>query len=150
MEDYPATILEFEQQFPTEEACREYLFRLRWPDGFSCPRCGHGKAWLTNRGLHRCCQCDSQVSVTAGTVFQDSGKPLRLWFRAIWEITSQKHGVSALGLQRVLGLEANEAWLERRYLRMEPERIEQAMVAWQAAGEPSACCSPRFPTLAAR
>jgi transposase-like protein len=104
MEDYPRTILEFEERFATEEACRQYLMDLRWPDGFLCPRCGHREAWTTNRGLYRCRLCDSQVSVTAGTIFQDTRKPLRLWFRAIWYVVNQKSGVSALGLQRVLGL----------------------------------------------
>ena len=116
MEDYPRTIVEFQERFRTEEACREYVARLRWPEGFCCPRCGHRKSWATKRGLLRCCQCDYQVSVTAGTIFQDTRKPLRLWFWAIWYITSQKHGVSALGLQRVLGLTRYETvwiWLHK-------------------------------------
>ncbi|MHC1623662.1 MAG: IS1595 family transposase [Candidatus Methanospirareceae archaeon] len=104
MEDYPKTILDFEQRFATEEACREYVVQLRWPEGFCCPRCGHGEVWIMKRGLYWCRQCDYQVSVTAGTIFQDSRKSLRLWFRAIWYVVNQKHGVSALGLQRVLGL----------------------------------------------
>lgn len=96
-------MLEFEQQFATEEACLEYLFKIRWPDGFSCPRCRHKRAWLTKRGLFHCAHCGFQVSVTAGTVFQDTKKPLQLWFRAIWYITNQKYGANALGLQRILG-----------------------------------------------
>lgn len=121
VEDYPRTILEFEQRFATEEACRKYLFQLRWPEGFSCPRCGHGQAWATKRGLYRCCRCDYQISVTAGTIFQDTRKPLRLWFRAIWHVTSQKNGVSALGLQRVLGLpryETTWTWLQKLRVAM--------------------------------
>lgn len=118
MEDYPRTLLEFEERFATESACREYLAQLRWPEGFRCPCCGHGRAWATQRGLYRCCQCDRQVSVTAGTIFQDTRKPLRVWFRAIWAITSQKQGVSALGLQRVLGLTRYETvWLWLHKLR---------------------------------
>jgi len=108
VEDYPKTILEFEERFATEKACYDYLFQLRWPNGFCCPRCGHRKTWNTKRGLYRCCQCDYQISVTAGTIFQGTRKPLRLWFRAIWHITSQKQGVSALGLQKVLGLKRYE------------------------------------------
>lgn len=104
MEDYPTTILEFEERFATEEACRQYLFDLRWPEGFCCPRCGHGDAWVTKMGLLRCRMCDGQISVTAGTIFQDTRKPVRLWFRAIRYVVNQKNGVSALGLQRVLGL----------------------------------------------
>lgn len=115
-EIYPNTLLEFENLFATEDACRRYLFQLRWPEGFSCPRCSHQKAWETNRGLYRCNHCDYQTSVTAGTIFQDTRKPLRLWFRAIWHLTGQKSGGSALGLQRVLGLKRYETtwtWLHK-------------------------------------
>jgi ribosomal protein L37AE/L43A len=104
MEDYPRTLLEFEQRFSSDQACRDYLFRLRWPDGFHCPRCQHQDAWQTERGLYHCKHCNFQTSITAGTIFQDTGKPLLLWFRAMWYVTNQKHGVSALGLQRALGL----------------------------------------------
>lgn len=104
MEDYPKTMIEFEQRFITEDACREYLYQMRWPDGFICPRCGRQKCWKMQSGLYRCSRCKYHLSVTAGTIFQDSRIPLRLWFRAIWQMVSQKHGISALGLQRVLGL----------------------------------------------
>lgn len=116
MDDYPETILEFEGRFASEQACREYLVSLRWPEGFRCPACGHAKAWWTSRGVLHCASCGRQTSVTAGTVFQDTHKPLRLWFRAMWYVTSQKHGVSALGLQRVLGLGSYHtawAWLHK-------------------------------------
>lgn len=118
MEDYPGTLMEFERRFSTEEACREYLFRLRWPGGFSCPRCGHVKAWPMKGALLRCVRCDYKASVIAGTVFQGTRKPLTLWFRAIWWVTSQKNGASALGLQRVLGLGSYEtAWTWLHKLR---------------------------------
>ena len=118
MEDYPCAILDFEERFATEEECRHYLAQLRWPEGFCCPRCGHRKAWITKRRLYHCCQCEFQTSVTAGTILQDTRKPLRLWFRAMWHITSQKSGVSALGLQRVLGLSRYEtAWVWLHKLR---------------------------------
>ncbi len=111
MKDYPKTILDFEKRFATEESCHQYLFDLRWTDGFRCPCCGHEKAWTTKRGLYRCCRCDKQISVTAGTIFQDTRKPLQLWFRAIWYVVSQKNGVSALGLQKGLGLGSyHTAW----------------------------------------
>lgn len=103
MEDYPRTLQEFEARFSTEAGCRDYLFQLRWPDGFRCPRCGGRKAW-TIATLLQCTGCDHQTSVTAGTLFQDTRKPLITWFRAMWYVTSQKNGASALGLQRVLGL----------------------------------------------
>jgi len=103
MKDYPNTLIEFEQRFSTEEACREYLETLRWPEGFCCPRCGNKQSWRKATGLHECRQCGYKASVIAGTIFQDTKKPLTLWFRAIWHITSQKYGVNALGIQCILG-----------------------------------------------
>ena len=105
MEDYPQNLPEFEARFSSEEACREYLFRLRWPDGFRCPGCGCGKSWPLRKVLLQCAACGRQTSVTAGTIFQDTRSPLPLWFRAMWWVTTQKTGASALGLQRVLGLQ---------------------------------------------
>jgi transposase-like protein len=118
MEDFPRDLTEFEARFTTEEACREYLFRLRWPDGFRCPRCGGRKAWPLREVLLQCAACGHQSSVTAGTIFQDTRKPLTLWFRAIWWVTSQKNGASAMGLQRVLGLGSYKtAWTWLHKLR---------------------------------
>jgi transposase-like protein len=118
MDDYPHTLEEFEARFATEQACRDYLVRLRWPDGFRCPRCGHGRAWAVRALLLQCAACDYQVSVTAGTIFQDAHKPLRTWFRAIWWVTSQKTGISALGLQAALGLGSyRTAWTMLHKLR---------------------------------
>jgi len=105
-EDYPRTLLEFETRFATEEACRDYLFKLRWPEGFVCPACGGRMAWPATRGRWVCRNCQRQTTVTAGTIFQDTHKPLRLWFRVMWHVTSQKTGASALGLQRELGLQS--------------------------------------------
>jgi len=129
MEDYPKTLLEFEKRFATEEACLEYLFQLRWPQGFRCPQCGHDKAWSTKRSLFHCTRCGFQASATAGTIFQDTKKPLRLWFRAIWHLTNQKYGANALGLQRILGLGSyHTAWtwmhkLRRAMVRPGRERL---------------------------
>ncbi len=111
VEDYPRSLLEFEDRFRTEDACWLYLVQLRWPTGFCCQRCGHSQVWETGRGLLMCRACRAVVSVTAGTIFHGSHLPLRAWFRAIWWITNQKSGVSALGLQRTLGLGSYEtAW----------------------------------------
>ena len=116
MEDYPRSIIEFRKRFATEELCLRYLGSLRWPDGFQCPYCGHGEAWKTREGLYKCRKCRRRTSVTAGTIFHGTRKPLRLWFEAIWHITSQKYGANALGLQRVLGLGSYHTawkWLHR-------------------------------------
>lgn len=104
MEEYPRNIMEFEKRFNSEESCREYLFQIRWPNGFECPRCRHNESWMTGDGLYMCKKCEFKASITAGTIFQDTRKPLQLWFRAIWYITNQKYGISALGLQRALDL----------------------------------------------
>src|SRR6478672_4408929 len=104
MEDYPRTVLEFEDRFRSEEACWEYLVRLRWPEGFICPRCQATGGWAASRGRWICPRCRHQASVTAGTIFQDTRKPLRMWFRAVWHVTSQKTGASAVSLQQALGL----------------------------------------------
>jgi len=126
MEDYPRTLMELEKRFSTDQACREYLFALRWPDGFVCPRCGGCRAWPMSRGLWLCGQCRYQASVTAGTIFQDGRLSLTLWFRAMWYVTSQKNGVSALGVQRVLGLGSYQtawAWLHKlRRAMVRPNR----------------------------
>jgi len=110
--------MELEAAFSTEAACREYLARLRWPDGFRCPRCGSGKSWPVRSVLFQCAACGCQTSVTAGTIFQDTRTPLPVWFRAMWWVTTQKNGASALGLQRVLGLKSYEtAWTWLHKLR---------------------------------
>jgi len=118
MEDYPRDLAEFEARFSTEAACREYLLRLRWPDGFCCPRCAGRKTWPLRGVLLQCSGCGYQSSVTAGTIFQDTRKPLTVWFRAMWWVTSQKNGASALGLQRILGLGSYKtAWTWLHKLR---------------------------------
>ncbi len=118
---------EFNDRFATETACRDYLVSLRWPDGFHCPRCAATKGWpIRGRGLVQCAGCSHQASVTAGTIFQDTHKPLRLWFQAIWLVTSQKHGASAQSLQQVLGLGSYETawtWLHKlRAAMVRPDR----------------------------
>jgi len=117
MEDFPRTLGELESRFGSEQACRDYLRQLRWPEGFRCPRCSHDRSWPVAKRLE-CAKCGYQASLTAGTIFQDSHKPLSMWFRAIWWVTSQKNGTSALGLQRVLGLGSYQtAWTWLHKLR---------------------------------
>lgn len=117
MVEYPRDLTELEEWFTTDEACRSYLERLRWPDGFCCPRCGEQKAWRTG-GLLRCAACQYKASVTAGTIFHDTRKPLTLWFRAIWWVVSQKYGASAKGVQKILELGSYQtAWVWLHKLR---------------------------------
>jgi transposase-like protein len=129
VENYPRNQAEFDARFGSDEACRAYLLALRWPDGFRCPQCGHAKAWPVRSLLFQCAACGRQTSVTAGTIFQDTRSPLTVWFRAMWTVTSQKTGTSALTLQQVLGLGSYQtAWtwlhkLRRAMVRPGRERL---------------------------
>ena len=116
MEDYPRTLTELEARFSSEEECRRYLVKLRWSDGFRCPRCNGIKAWPIRQLLYQCSACGHQTSVIAGTIFEGTRKPLVVWFRAIWWVVSQKNGASALGLKRVLGFGSYQtawSWLHK-------------------------------------
>jgi transposase-like protein len=118
MEDYPRNQAEFETRFATEGACQGYLFGLRWPDGFICPRCSGRPGWPTKRGLVMCRACGYQGSVRAGTIFEGSHKALGTWFRAMWYLTGAKSGASAVTIQRVLGLGGYQtAWTWLHKLR---------------------------------
>ncbi len=126
-EDYPRTYQEFLEWFADETACRRYLTRCRWPQGFECARCGgRTEPWTTSRGYLHCRQCGSEVSVTAGTIFDRTRMPLRTWVAAMWFVTSQKDGASALGLKRVLGLGSYQTawtWLHKlRQAMVRPDR----------------------------
>jgi transposase-like protein len=112
MREYPMTFNEFTSRFSTEKKCRDYLYQLRWPNGFFCPKCKQAvTAWPIGESLYKCSNCSHKTSVIAGTIFQDTRKPLKDWFTAIWWITTQKNGASAMGLQRVLGLKSyTTAW----------------------------------------
>lgn len=118
--DYPETFQDFDKWFSTERACLEYIAKLRWSTGFTCPGCGEkaDKPSLMGRGLILCLECKRQTSMSAGTLFHGSHKPLRTWFLAMWFVTSQKYGASALGLKRVLGLGSyNTSWTWLHKLR---------------------------------
>lgn len=124
--DYPRTLQEFDQWFYTEKDCMEYLVGLRWPEGFRCPECNGTKGWQMAEGMIRCSECKRKTSVLAGTIFHGTRKPLRLWFQAIWYVTSQKFGGNASGLKRVLGLGSYQtawSWLHKmRRAMMRPGR----------------------------
>lgn len=133
MAEYPQTVMEFRDQFASEEACRHYLVRLRWPLGVRCPDCESHEIWTMSPPFYRCADCGYDFTVTAGTLFADTHKPLRLWFEAIWYVTNQKLGASALGVQRVLGLGSyRTAWswlhkLRRAMVRPGRDRLAGAV-----------------------
>ena len=119
-QDYPRTWSEFLDRFGSEEACLAYLETLRWPQRFVCPACAVARPpYRSSRGRLMCRACGRQSTVTAGTIFDKTRTPLRVWLAAAWYLTNQKQGVSALGLQRVLGLGSYQtAWtLLHRYRR---------------------------------
>ena len=99
------SLLEFQRRFSSEEACQHALEQARWPNGFACPRCGHGKASrISTRRLLQCCACRYQISLTAGTILHKKRTPLIKWFRAIWMVAQDKGGTSAMRLAKPLGL----------------------------------------------
>lgn len=119
--------MDFQERFPDESACLEYLAASRWPDGYRCPACGGGQAWvLERRHLWECAGCHHQASVTAGTVMHGTHTSLRVWFWAAYLVATHTPGISAKQLQRQLGLSRYEtAWLMLQKLRramVAPER----------------------------
>lgn len=109
--DYPRSYAEFRSWFSDDGACLDYLDWLRWRRGWLCPLCGWAVGWALRNGRRECEGCGRQTSTTAGTIFHRTRTPLTVWFAAAWQMTSQKHGISALGLQRVLGLGSYQtAW----------------------------------------
>ena len=141
------TFNQFTRQFASEEQCRNYLYELRFPDGFVCPKCMHDKAWLRGNHLYECEKCKHGTSVTAGTIFQDTRKPLKDWFVAIWWITTQKYGASAEGLRQILGLKSYETawtWLHKiRTAMVVPNRsklsgtveVDETYIGGETAGK---------------
>lgn len=117
--DFPKTLAQFQRRFASEEACRAYLAASRWPDGYRCPRCGHDAALeLPGRLLWRCRGCAYDTSVTAGTILHRTRTPLARWFWAAYLVTTHTPGLSAVQLQRQLGLARYEtAWVMLHKLR---------------------------------
>ncbi len=106
---FPKSLREFQAKFATDDACAEYLAACRWPDGFTCLRCGHEHAYaFTERRRWQCVSCRYQVSLTAGTVLHNSKTPLTVWFWAAYLMTTDKRGLSALLLQRQLEISRYE------------------------------------------
>lgn len=147
--DYPQTLAQFDARFSTEEACVDFLRSVRWPQtGFLCPSCSSSSPpWPTSRGLLKCRECGRQASITAGTPLEKTRKPLRMWLQAMWFVASQKRGMSAVDLQRLLGLGSYQtawAWLHKlRRVMVVPGRdkltgwvdIDETLVGEEAGGQ---------------
>jgi transposase-like protein len=110
-EDYPGSYAELRAWFDEDWKCLDYLDWLRWPQGFVCPRCAHVGGWRGSDGRWRCAGCDRRVSATAGTIFDNTRTPLTIWFSVAWQMISSKIGVSAIHVQREMGLGSYQtAW----------------------------------------
>jgi transposase-like protein len=105
------SLFDFQQKFKTEEDCKKRLFKMRWPNGYICPRCGHNQRYaLPKRGLYQCKSCKYQASVTAGTVMHRTRTSLRKWFWAILLFSNDKRGISALQISKKLEVSYWVAW----------------------------------------
>lgn len=108
----------FRQRFQTNESCREYLYQLRWPRGFVCPRCGAAGGYpIKGRSEYSCKHCHKQTSVTAGTVMHRTHLPLTVWFWAMYLVARDKRGISATQLSRELEIAYSSAWYLLQRLR---------------------------------
>ena len=143
----PKNQIEFEKMFTTEEQCLDYLKELRFSNGYACRKCQHSEYWYNKRGILVCKSCKDELSITSGTIFHKSKLPLVIVFRALWWMVAQKNGVSAVGLQRVLGIGSYRtawAWLHKfRRLMVFPDRnklsgkieVDETLVGGKKAGK---------------
>jgi transposase-like protein len=117
LQDLPRDLPTFLERFGTDERCRAYLVRARWPEGFRCGGCGHDQAYShKQRLIEECAACGKQHSILAGTIFEQTKTGLARWFLAIYLVTSSKGGISAMELQRQMGFGSYGtawAWLHK-------------------------------------
>ena len=125
--DFPRTAPEFEARFATEEDCRVYWIEARWGGKPACAACQSTRVWPERGGvLFECAECGHQTSLTSGTLLQGTRKPFKTWFRAVFEISSRRNGISAKDLQRIMGFGSYETawtWLHKlRAALVRPDR----------------------------
>jgi transposase-like protein len=118
IEKYPKDFQEFLSQFPDENSCWHYLMDTRWPEGYVCSQCKSREYWFTAKHKIHCSVCGKEFSITSGTIFQESKKPLLLWFHIMWWVVAQKTGASAYNLKDFMGFGSYEtAWTWLHKLR---------------------------------
>lgn len=126
------SLLEFQKKYQIEEDCEKKLFELRWAQGFVCPSGGHQEYYrVTQRKLYQCKRCRHQTSLTAGTIMHNTRTSLLLWFWAIYLVSTDKRGVSALSLSKKLGLSYWKAWTMLHKIR---HAMKNRDAAYQLAG----------------
>lgn len=113
------SLLEFQKEFATENACIEHLKKMRWPNGFQCPKCGHTEFWfIRTRNMFDCKGCRAKISLTAGTIFHKTRTPLIKWYWLIYHMAMDKVGVSISEMQRILEIkDYKTAWLMAHKVR---------------------------------
>lgn len=106
------TVRQFFNRFPSDDACLEHLFNVRFGQDHVCPNCERAGKWykITGRPVYSCQWCGHHIHPTVGTIFEASSTSLQLWFYAIYLFTQTRHGVSAKELQRQLGVTYKCAW----------------------------------------
>ena len=116
-------IIAFQKKYNTEDKCREYLFKCRFPEEFICPKCGyHDYYFISTRKIYKCKECRHQMSVTSGTVMDRTHLKLTVWLWAMYLFTVDKRGCSANNLSRVLGVPYKTAWFILQRLRKAMEQ----------------------------
>jgi transposase-like protein len=111
MDDKNMNLVELIKDFADEGKCRDYIEKLRWPNGVECPRCKSAKVYrIVKRDQFVCDSCTYQFSVTVDTIFHDTHLPLWKWFLATCLLCESKKGMSACQIQRSLGLSYKTAW----------------------------------------
>lgn len=123
---YPKDFQEFLAQFKSEDDCWDYIFQMRWPDGYICSKCKSNKYWLTQEKIIHCSSCGYETAVTRGTIFHKTRKPLLLWFHIMWWVVAQRTGASANNLKDFMGFGSYEtAWVWLQKLRRAMVRTQR-------------------------
>ena len=115
--EFPKTATDFEARFATEEDCRAYWIKARWGGKPACAHCNSTRVWTIREGTtFECADCGHQTSLTSGTLLEKTRKPLKMWFRAIFEISTRRTGISGKDLQRIMGFGSYKtawSWLHK-------------------------------------
>ena len=144
-DDLPEDMPSFLARFGSDEQCREYLFKARWPNGFRCETCGHDDAYaLRTKIVYECVACRKQHSLLAGTIFEQTKTGLAKWFLAIYLVTSSKGGIAATELKRQLGLGSYQtAWTWLHKLRKAMVRPDRQPLAERVEADETYVGGPR-------
>lgn len=120
---------EFNKRFPSEEECLNYLFRLRWADGYCCPKCNCKENWKISASKYKCRQCSYQTTVTTGTLFHNTRIDIRTWFRVIWLMSIPEYNATAAKLQKELKISGKAArtMVRKIWLMMDEKKINRKL-----------------------